>query len=65
MNMESSGWCLARVRTQRRATIQSRGPGSPNQHEEQEGPGMIRWEADPEGEAGMGLDQNNPKGHEN
>lgn len=63
MNMESSGWHLAMVRTQRRATIQSHGPGSPSQHEEQEGPGMIRWGADPEGEAGVGLDQHNPKGH--
>lgn len=61
--MESSGWRLVRVRAQRRATIRSHGPGSPSQHEEQEGPGMIRWEADAEGEAGMGLDQYNPKGH--
>ena len=42
MNMESSGWHLAMVRTQHRATIQSHGPGSPSQREEQEGPGMIR-----------------------
>ena len=41
MHVESSGWRLARVRTQRQATIQSHGPGSPSQHEEQEGPGMI------------------------